>query len=122
MSMILRNLSVVLLGLVSVIGITGCNNSYNAVEEVGYDSPWYVTVVHSDGTRGSVRVEELAEHATQEMTPQPIEVEGFDRRTQEAVLIDIQKAVTPVPHSTFTVNRYKTHFDRKADSEKQAKE
>jgi hypothetical protein len=103
-----HHLGLALLMLSSCLCISGCGNSYNAVNEVGYDSPWYVTVVFDNGSRKSVMVEELSKVAQQETTPQAIQVEGIDRRTKKKVLIDIQEALKSSPTHVQIVDRYKT--------------
>lgn len=86
--------------------VTGCG-SYNAVEEVGYDAPWYVTVVYEDGTRKSEMVEMLAILSQQESSPKAVHVEGVDRRTKEKVLIEIESVLKPNPGSMQVVNKYR---------------
>jgi len=96
-----------LVSLSACIFSSGCGE-YNAVEEIGYDSPWYVTVVYDDGSRRRVMVENISGLIEQEASPKAVHVEGIDRRNQEKVLIDIEQAMQPNPASMQVANRYKS--------------
>ena len=96
-----------LVALLACIFTSGCGG-YDAVEEIGYDSPWYVTVVFDDGSRRRVMVENISGLLEQESSPKAVQVEGIDRRTQEKVLIDIEQAMQPNPASMQVANRYKS--------------
>ncbi|MEZ6048781.1 MAG: hypothetical protein R3C11_25020 [Planctomycetaceae bacterium] len=90
--------------LLLLVGLlTGCSE-YNAAEDVGYPTAWYVTVQLDDDSEQSVMLEELNSFSHDHPTAKG--VKGWDRKSGEKLLIPLPKALELDPTSSLVVERH----------------
>ncbi|MAT13806.1 MAG: hypothetical protein CMJ46_00885 [Planctomyces sp.] len=83
---------------------SGCTGEYNAVDDVGYPTLWYVTVQLEDGTEQDIPQEEMLPFGKEH--PDAKGVKGVNRQTGEEVLIPISEALSLRPTGALVINRH----------------